>query len=109
MIFISAVFSTASASTAERLVFSQKAGEKEYLYTAKSDGSDLQTIFSGKDLKVFFLGNYLFYYQEHQLYFYDFSAQSSRLISRFSEDRIFLQKFTDDPASPNQILVITQS
>ncbi|MCL6588826.1 MAG: hypothetical protein K6U80_02630 [Firmicutes bacterium] len=109
MIFISAVISTVSASNAELLVFSQKDGQEEYLYAAKSDGSDLQIISSGKDLKIFFLGNYLFYFQEHRLYFYDFTAQSSRLIQMFTEDRIFLQKFTEDPASPNQILVITQS
>jgi hypothetical protein len=109
MIFSSVVFSTSSASNAERLVFSQKVGEEEHLYVARNDGSDLQTICSGKDLKVFFLGNYLFYYQDHQLYSYNFSGQSSQPIQKFVENRIYLETFTEDPASPNQILVITQS
>jgi hypothetical protein len=103
------LFSTSGASGGEYLVFSQRVGEEQRLYVAKSDGADLQTVCSGKGYTVFFLGTHLFYFQDHQLYRYDFSANSSQFLARFDDDRIFLNTFTDEPDSPEQVLIITQN
>lgn len=109
IILISATFSTSGASGGEYLVFSQREGEEQRLYVAKSDGADLQTVCNGKDYTVFFLGSRLFYFKEHQLYDYDFAAKSSRYLARLDEDQIFLTTFTDEPGSPEQVLIITRN
>lgn len=109
IILISAMFSTFGASSGEYLVFMQRVGEEQRLYVAKSDGADLQTVCSGQDYTVFFLGTHLFYFRDHQLYNYDFTAKSSRFLAHFDDNRIFLNTFTDEPGSPEQVLIITQN
>jgi tricorn protease-like protein len=102
LVFLLIVFSIASlpvlaAPAGDYAVFAQVDNGRKTLYFAKADGSDLQTIVSGENIVFFPEGKHLLYFTDHQLYEYSPASRESKLLSKFDEDWIALQKLSDEP------------
>lgn len=95
-----------AVSVTDYAVFSQINKNKRTFYIAKSDGSELHTVAYGDNIFYFLEKNHLFYFTDHQLYEYDLTSWSSRLLAKFIEDRILLQMWSTEP---DQALIVASN
>lgn len=113
ILFVLSVSTIAMADAGnDNILYAQVFGDQRTVFLVKDDGSDQQTLVSGKNIKVFLVHKHILYYKDHQLFEYFPADQKTKLLSRFEEDQISIQSLADHsdaPEAPDQAVILAQT
>jgi tricorn protease-like protein len=97
-----------AATPEEMLVFSQIDHGKQTIYIYQPTNAKLQLVVSGAKIAVFLQKKHFYYFLDHQLYEYYPGSNQSKLLYKFSEDKIRMRVVAAENGL-NQLLIVAST